>query len=348
MFYGDDQTLRDCYEAIRHYVDYITGISPTGICSWGLGDWVPVKSRTPVPFTSTIYYYTDVSILSEAARLFNRQADYEKYSTLAAKIKKVFNETYLNTETGIYGQGYQTEMSAPLYWGIVPEQYARKVAAALNQRVAADGFKLDVGLLGSKTILDALSMYGYHNTAYKMAGSRVFPSWGWWIVNGATTLYENWNIDAKSDISLNHIMFGQIGAWMYRGLGGMLPDPSAPGFKHTILRPAFPDSLDSFQASHTTPFGVLALSWHRKGNKRRMAKNENNKSVLLHIEVPVGTSATFYVPAGYAPAVKSRRGLSGHIWAIQSDTNQLYYDLNYTELSGGNYNFVLEKIKEAE
>ncbi len=83
-------------------------------------------------------------------------------------------------------------------------------------------------LLGTKAILNALSENGYADLAYTLAAQKTLPSWGWWIVNGATTLYENWPIDAKSDISLNHIMFGEIGAWFYKGLGGIKPDPLTP------------------------------------------------------------------------------------------------------------------------
>jgi len=42
--------------------------------------------------------------------------------------------------------------------------------------------------------------------------------------NEATTLYENWKINAGSFISLKHIMFGEIGAWVYKGIGGLKPD----------------------------------------------------------------------------------------------------------------------------
>ena len=349
LFYGDDQVLRHCYDGIKRYVDYTTSISKTGICSWGLGDWVPVKSRTPVPFTSTIYYYTDVRILAEAARLFGKTGDYKKYSSLAGKIKKVFNETYLNRQTGIYDRGYQTEMSAPLYWDIVPEDMAVKVAARLNQKVKEDGYKLDVGLLGSKTILDALSKYGYHNTAYKMAASRTFPSWGWWMVNGATTLYENWNIQSKNDISLNHIMFGQIGAWMYSGLAGILPDPQRPGFKHSVLRPALPDSLSHFNASHETPFGELSVHWERikAGKKGKNAGSE----VVMHLKVPAGTTASFYVPADYR--LSSRQNITGFS-PVNSQNSRYGAETNQTnneqkedalkaELDPGSYTFVLQK-----
>ena len=219
LFYGDSKILTDCYDNIKRYVDHITSISPSGLTTWGLGDWVPVKSKSPVELTSTAYYFVDATILSKAAKLLGKQSDHEKYAKLAARIKTAFNKKYLNSGTGIYGQGIQTELSVPLYWGLVPDELKSKVAANLAKRVEADSQHIDVGLLGTKAILNALSENGYAGLAYKVASQETFPSWGWWMVNGATTLYENWPIDAKSDISMNHIMFGEIGAWLYKGVG---------------------------------------------------------------------------------------------------------------------------------
>ena len=130
----------------------------------------------------------------------------------------------------------------------MPEELRAKVAANLAKRVEADGNHIDVGLLGTKAILNALSENGYADLAYKVASQETFPSWGWWMVNGATTLYENWPIDAKSDISMNHIMFGEIGAWLYKALGGIRPDPDQPGFKNILLEPHFVKGLDHFEA----------------------------------------------------------------------------------------------------
>jgi alpha-L-rhamnosidase len=124
-------------------------------------------------------------------------------------------------------------------WGVVPEDLKVKVADNLADVVRKNKNQIDVGLLGSKAILNALSENGYHDLAYTLASRDSFPSWGWWIKNGATTLYENWTVDSKADISLNHIMFGEISAWMYKSLGGIYPDEENPGFKNVILRPKF-------------------------------------------------------------------------------------------------------------
>nr|WP_315817589.1 hypothetical protein [Paraflavitalea speifideiaquila] len=50
---------------------------PSGLTTWGLGDWVPVKSKSPVEFTSTAYYFTDATILAKAAKLLGKEADYK-------------------------------------------------------------------------------------------------------------------------------------------------------------------------------------------------------------------------------------------------------------------------------
>ncbi len=265
LFYGDIKVLSDCYENIKRYVDHITELSPTGLTSWGLGDWVPVKSQSPVEFTSSAYYFVDATILANAAKLLGKQADHDKYSKLSSAIKNAINNKYLDTTTGIYGTGKQTQLSVPLYWGLVPGNLKNKLAGHLAKQVEADSSHIDVGLLGTKAILNALSENGYADLAYKVASQETFPSWGWWIKNGATTLYENWPIDAQSDISMNHIMFGEIGAWFYKALGGIKPDPTQPGFKNILLEPHFVKGLDHFEASHEGPYGTIVSSWKRSG-----------------------------------------------------------------------------------
>jgi len=286
LFYGDSHLLESCYGNIKRYVDHITAISPSGLTDWGLGDWVPVKSVTPKTFTSSAYYYTDVVILAKAAKIFGKQDDYKQYSTLAEKIKNAFNAKYLNSGTGIYGTGLQTELSVPLKWGLVPDSLTGKVAKNLANRLIADNSHIDVGMLGSKTILNALSENGYADLAYKVATQETFPSWGWWIVNGATTFYENWPIDATRDISMNHIMFGEINAWFYKGLGGIFPDEEQPGFKNVILRPNFVSGLRQFEAKHEGPYGTVLSSWKRSGEK-----------VLYEVTIPANTTATLYLNA---------------------------------------------------
>lgn len=285
LFYGDSKLLEDSYESIKKYVNYVERISPEGLTTFGRGDWVPVKSESPLEYTSSVYYYVDAVILSKAALLFNKSEDQRYYSALAEKIKAAINKKYFNAQTGIYGSGLQTELSVALQWHIVPKGMEAKVAENLAKRVKADGNHLDVGVLGAKAILNALSENGQAQAAYDLAVQDTYPSWGWWIVNGATTLYENWNIQAERDISLNHMMFGEIGGWFFKGIGGIMLDEQQPGFKHVLLKPNFVKGLDHFDAEHEGPQGKIKSSWKRQGKK-----------VTYAVTIPANSSATVYFP----------------------------------------------------
>jgi alpha-L-rhamnosidase len=326
MFYGDSRTLEQNYDNIKRYVDYIDENYPSGITDWGLGDWVPVKSRTPKEFTSTIYYYVDVIILSKTAKLLGSQADYKKYTALAEKIKKAVNDKYFNYETGIYGNGYQTELSAALHWGLVPKNLKKKVAENLAKRVVSDNKHVDVGLLGSKTILNALSENGYSDLAWAVASQETFPSWGWWIVNGATTFYENWSLDAASDISMNHIMFGEISAWYYKALGGIFPDEEQPGFKNVILKPNFVSGLEHFEASHEGPYGTIVSSWERKG-----------KTIKYSVSVPPNSTAIVYLNGERIR--EDGRKLEDNPFITQQQSAKGHFILG---LESGNYSFEIK------
>ena len=325
LFYGDTKILSDNYENLKRYVNHIESISPNGLTTWGLGDWVPVKSKTPVELTSSAYYFVDVTILAKTAKLFGKTADFEKYSALAAKIKTAFNNKYLDKTTGIYGSGVQTELSVPLHWGLVPEEFKAKVANNLAKRVEADNNHLDVGLLGTKAILNALSENGYADVAYKIASQETFPSWGWWIANGATTLFENWPIDAKSDISMNHIMFGEIGAWFYKGIGGIKPDVTKAGFKNIILAPNFVENLNAFEASHDSPQGKIISSWKKVGEK-----------IIYDVTIPANATATVLLN------VKSNQHIQKQYLVEEKNISNTHKQLKINTLTSGTYQFEIQ------
>lgn len=315
LFYADTKILSDNYSNIKRYVDHINYLYPTGLTTWGLGDWAPVKSTTPVELTSSVYYYTDVNILAKTAKLLGKKQDYLTYSVLAKKIRNAINAKYLNAKKGIYAEGNQTAQAVPLYWGIVPDSLKKKVAANLADSVAANNFHLDVGILGAKAILGALSDNGQAQTAYRLASQDTAPSWGWWIVNGATTLYENWNIYAKRDLSLNHIMFGEIGAWLYKSIAGIKVDESDPGFKNVILSPNFVQGITHFEAMHKGPHGTIVSSWKRDGN-----------SIKYNVIIPANSTATITFPLGKEVYLHS---------VLLNDDRQI-------KVTSGNYEFYIK------
>ncbi len=262
LFYGDLEPLRKNYDAMKLYFDHLDKIYPDGLIPEGLGDREAINSHTSIELTSTCYYYADATILTKMTRLLNKKNDEIKYRNLAKKIRTAFNKRFYH-DSGIYGKGYQTELSSALYWGLVPVEIKRIVAKNLADACSKDSIHFDIGVLGSKTLLNALSDNGYAEIAYKLASKTTYPSFGYWMKSGMTTLPETWNMSS----SLNHIFFGEIGAWFYKVLGGIKIDEHTPGFKNVLLEPHFVKGLDSFYCEHKTKYGKIISSWKRKNNE---------------------------------------------------------------------------------
>lgn len=93
-----------------------------------------------------------------------------------------------------------------------------------------------------------------------------FPGWVHWLSRGATGLWENWDGQA----SRNHIMFGDIAAWMMQYLAGIVPDEKHPGFSEVTLRPLPAAGVDRVKASHRAPSGQISVEWERDGGKFRL------------------------------------------------------------------------------
>ncbi|GGC30153.1 alpha-rhamnosidase [Parapedobacter defluvii] len=279
-YYGDARALLQNYSSMKRFVDYVTSIAPEGLTDWGLGDWVPYKTIADKQLLISLYYYQDALILSKTAGLLGHRQDSVAYGQVAHKIKQAINDKFLDKEKAIYATGSQAELSGPLYWGVVPEAYRQQVADNLAKRVVADDKHLDVGLLGSKTLLGALSDNGYADLAFEVATQQTYPSWGWWIRNGATTLYETWKIETET-LSRNHVMFGEISAWFYKALGGINADEQNPGFRTFVVRPHFVKGMDSFRAIYDSPGGEIVSSWNRI-----------NDRVAFDLTIPPNTQAT--------------------------------------------------------
>jgi alpha-L-rhamnosidase len=325
LYYGDSRLLESCYGTIKRYVDHIDDISPSGLTDWGLGDWTPIKSKAPVEFTSSTYFFIDAVILAKAAKLLDKQSDFEKYTILSEKIKNAINKKYLNREAGIYGSGLQTELSMALVWGLVPGELTEKVAGNLSKRVMADNSHIDVGELGTRTILNALSENGYSDLAYKAALQETYPAWGWWIANGATTLYEYWILGDKK--SMNHHMFGEISAWFYNCLGGIYPDEDNPGFKNVILKPNFVEGLDQFSSKHTGPYGTIISSWKKSGRK-----------ILYDVTIPPNSIAKLYLNS--KEVLENGKDLSAN---NQIKTEKANNQASRIYLKSGSYHFSIRK-----
>ena len=286
LYCGDKRILSSHYDGFKRYVDYLTGRAEGHIITYGLGDWCPPEGeagdfKSPAELTSTAYYYIDSLLVSKIARMLGNDEDARKYSELAAAIRTAFNVKFYDGTRGIYANGCQTSQSTALYQGLASPEEEAKIMAVLLDEIDRNKGHLDCGILGTKYIMHVLTDAGRADVAYNLANQRTFPSWGHWIEQGATTLWENW----QGTASRNHIMFGDISAWFYQAIAGINPDPEKPGFKHIIIRPRPVGDLKYARAKHVSMYGRISSSWSKEDDE-----------FTMDVEIPANTTATVYIP----------------------------------------------------
>lgn len=287
LYRGDTRILGAHYRGMRRYVDFLTATSREGIVSFGLGDWCPPGGNaeahaSPTALTSTSYYYADCRLLARIAAVLGLAEDSRRYEDLAASIKDAFNRAFYDPATGRYADGGQTSQACALYQGLTEPDERAKVLARLVEAVREKDYHPDFGILGAKFVLNALVENGGADTAYGLAAQTTYPSWGHWVAQGATTLWETW----EGHESRNHIMFGDIGAWFYKTLAGINPDPERPGFKRVLIRPWPLGGLVWVRAWHDSPYGRIESAWRREGGFFR-----------LDLGIPANATAMVYLPA---------------------------------------------------
>lgn len=298
LHYGDAGLLKNNYEGMRGYIKYmLTWTNADGIMfsqapdkanpnQWiNLGDWVAPGQLPPDDMVHTFYLWRCADLTSLAAKTLGKTDDANDYRILAEKTRKAFQRKYFDSKKGTYGP-YGGNIFA-LKMG-VPSDQKDRVIAALKADIHANGDHLDTGIFGTQFFFEVLAENGLNELAFKVMNQHTKPGYGWWIDQGATTTWEEW--DGKG--SRNHPMFGGGITWFYRKLAGMNIDPQRPGYRNIIFRPQPAGDIKYASYSNLTPYGTAAISWKKE-----------NDSFLMDITVPVGSSATVYVPASKAGEV---------------------------------------------
>ena len=154
-WYGDLAPLRDNYERMKRYVDYLGSRADNHIVAYGLGDWYDIGPDRPGyaqltsnGVTATAIYYQDVKILERAARLLGKEADVRKYAALASDIKRAFNEKFFDKKTLKYDRDSQTANSIALHMDLVEPQYKAVVRQNLIDDIRRRGNALTAGDVG--------------------------------------------------------------------------------------------------------------------------------------------------------------------------------------------------------
>jgi alpha-L-rhamnosidase len=199
-------------------------------------------------------------VLSSTAGILGQDRDAEGYARLHAEVAAAFNDAFFDAEAGHYvlepGLAYsQTANVMPLAFGLVPAGREAAVAASIVDDIQARDGHLNTGIQGTRYLLPVLSDLGFADVAYRVATQRTFPSWGHWLEHGATSLYENWSLAARSR---NHHFFGSIVQWFYEHLAGI--KPAAPGFRTIQIKPQPPRGLGHARAEVDTVMGRVSSS----------------------------------------------------------------------------------------
>ena len=282
-FYGDPTIIRNNFQMMKDYANYLSSKSKGNLLLYGLGDWLDVGNVTPMGLTASAYYYKSIKALAEMSLIINDQASAKTYAALANKIKASFNATYFNKDKFIYGSGSQTSLSMPLSVGLVPESYHNQVLQNLvNQVKDVDQYAITAGDVGNKFLINTLFMNGYSDILYDMLQKGDTPGYRYQLNKGVTALAETW--DGK--MSQNQLAMGHILEWYYEGILGIRQEEESIGFKRIIIAPQLVSKLNSAQGYFHSPYGKISSEWVKKGN-----------SYEFKLSIPVNTSAKVVLPS---------------------------------------------------
>lgn len=295
-YYGDTRILERHYDGMKRWVEFLAGktadhiVQPYGSEWEFLGDWCPPdrgqdtdkwKDQDGAMLMSTFYYHMVVDILGKTAEILERKEDAKAYKERAEAIKEAFNRKFYNPAHGFYHAGLQADNVFALAGGMTPEQDVPAVIDHVVKDIEARDMHLDTGIFGTKYLLEVLTQHGRVDEVYDLATQFSYPSWGYMLEKGATTLWEQWN----GVFSNNHPMFGTISEWFYKGLAGIRVDDARPGYEHVVFAPSMPLEMRRANGSLDTLRGEIVSSWRRTG-----------RGYMLAVTLPANSPGTVHLP----------------------------------------------------
>jgi alpha-L-rhamnosidase len=287
QYYGDRRILEEHFDGIKKYVEYLRTREENGLVKYSYyGDWVAVD-KTPGSIVSSFYYYYDVRVLADMAKVLRKEEDAKTYTDLSEKIKIAFHREYFDPKTKNYANGTQTANTLALFLGFAPEADRGAVWGNLFENIVyKNNSHLTTGIIGTKYIMELLTTAGNPDLAYDIAVQTTYPSWGYMIDNGATTLWELWQLRLGPSMnSHNHPMFGSVGSWLYKALAGINLAADSVGFAKIRIAPQIVRDLRYAAGSTQTTRGLVSSSWSRGA-----------QSIRLEAVVPVGSEAECMLP----------------------------------------------------
>lgn len=301
-YYGDKEALRLNYPLMKDWADCLRrediAHGDHYLYDWGFqfGDWLALDGateqsnygRTDNYYIASMYYYASVRYAAEAAEILDKTEDAAKYSALAEKIREAILEEYF-TSSGRLAIDTQTGYLVALKFGVYRDK--QRIVEGLRKRIIQDCYRIKGGFVGATMMNTVLAENGMTDLAYDFLFFKGFPGWLYEVNLGATTIWERWNsvledgtISGTSMNSLNHYSYGAVAEFMYRHIGGMIPEK--PGFKKVLFAPKPDARLKYFNCTYESASGTFVSDW----------KINEDGTLSFHFEVPFGADAEVELP----------------------------------------------------
>ncbi|HET6383771.1 MAG TPA: glycoside hydrolase family 78 protein [Armatimonadota bacterium] len=333
LTYGDTRVIRENYSAMARWIEYCRQHSG-GLLrpATGYGDWLAIGADTPKDVLSTAFFAYSDHLLARMAGAIGRTADAAKYNDLFHQIRAAFDRAYVGPDGRIKGDT-QTDDALALEFDLLPAKQRATVAGRLVEDIRKRGWRLSTGFIGVGHLLPALTNSGNTSVAYRLLEQTQFPSWGYSINQGATTIWERWDgwtkehgFQTPAMNSFNHYSLGSVGQWMYETVAGIAPDPAAPGYRHFFIRPEPGGGLTSARGAYESPYGRIESAWRLKDGR-----------ILMDVMIPPNSTATVTIPCPQPSAItesdKPARNANGVHFILNDDQSSVF------EVGSGHYRF---------
>lgn len=324
--YGDTRLLERLWPSMTRFMqwrrkvakDYLGIAHPDGN---GYGDWLNLNEPTPLEFLDTIYLGYTTRLMAEMAAALGRAEEAADYQDLFRKIRQAFMAKYVKAD-GTFTVDTQTAYATAIYSGLLPEEGRAQAGARLAQKIKEREYRMSTGFLGTQPLLPALTASGHHDLAVRLFQSRRFPSWGFEVEQGATTIWERWDSFTKEfgfngasgnqNASMNsfaHYAFGAVCEWMFATLAGV--DTARDGFRQIVLQPHPPTPGSN---PENTPISWVKVSYDSINGPIQVHWRRSPGLFDYAVTLPANTTATLYLPAnrlngvfeGGKPVAKAR------------------------------------------
>jgi alpha-L-rhamnosidase len=285
---GDTTVVEQNWDAMTKYLAAIEKSNPDYLWKKNggipFGDWLSPEGPTQYPLVATASWAYDITLMQQMAHALGKTEDEAKYAALFEHIKAAFQKEFIHADGFVAGADTgpspfgainnpnakakgdtQTGYVLALHMNLVPDALRAAVAQKLVDKIEANHGLLGTGFLGTPYLLAVLTESGHRDLAYKLLLNTNYPSWGYLVDHGATTMWERWNGDQmKSDPSMNsynHYAYGAVADWIYRYAAGIDATPMDAGFHTVYLHPSFDKQLGSIDFTYPSPYGDIHSAW---------------------------------------------------------------------------------------